>query len=90
MNDPIKTFITFRLAPELVEQVRTAHPLSVITYQPDLLGQLRYPNDQHGAPINRTPEQEQRWLHHLANAEIIFGYLNPQYASNIKELAPNL
>jgi len=90
MNDPINVFITFRLAPELVEQVRTAHPRIEITYEPDLLGQLRYPNDQHGAPINRTPEQEQRWLHHLANAEIIFGYLNPQYASRIKELAPNL
>ena len=90
MIDPIKVFITFRLAPELVEKVRTADPRIEITYEPDLLGQLRYPNDQHGTPIERTPEQEQRWLHNLSQAEIIFGYLNPRYASRIKELAPNL
>ena len=40
MNDPINVFITFRLAPELVEKVQTAHPRINITYEPDLLGQF--------------------------------------------------
>ena len=90
MNENLNILITFHLAPELIEKVQAADPKVEITYEPGLLGKLRYPNDQHGAPVNRTPEEEQRWLGHLSRAEIIFGYLNAQYASRIQELAPNL
>ena len=90
MKEPIKIFITFRLAPELIKKVKTADPRVEIIYEPEILGKLRYPNDQHGAHIERTPKQELRWLENLSNAEIIFGYLNRQYASIIKELAPKL
>ena len=90
MKEPLNVFITFHLAPELIEKVKAADPKVEIRYKPGLLGKLRYPNDQHGAPVERTPEEEQRWLGHLSRAEIIFGYLGAQYASRIEELAPNL
>jgi phosphoglycerate dehydrogenase-like enzyme len=90
MNETLKILITFRLAPELVEKVRAADPQVEIIYEPRLLGRLRYPNDQHGGPVNRTPEEEQRWLDYLSKSEIIFGYLDDKYASRIGELAPRL
>ena len=90
MKGSLKVLITFHLAPELVEKVRTADPKVEITYEPGLLGKPRYPNDQHGGPVERTPEEEQRWLNNLSRAEVIFGYLKDQYASRVVELAPRL
>jgi glyoxylate/hydroxypyruvate reductase A len=90
MKKSLKVFITFHLAPELVEKVRTADPRVEIIYEPGLLGKLRYPNDQHGGPVNRTPEEERRWLRHLSRADVVFGYLDAKYASHIQDLAPNL
>jgi len=90
MTESLKVFITFHLAPELVEKVRAADPRVEIIYEPGLLGKLRYPNDQHGAPVNRTPEAEQRWQGNLSKADVVFGYLDAKYASRIGELAPGL
>ena len=90
MKESLKVLITFHLAPELIEKVRAADPRIEIIYEPGLLGKPRYPNDQHGGPVERTPDEERRWLKHLSRAEIIFGYLNAQYASRIEDLAPNL
>jgi len=90
MKETLRTLITFRLAPELVEKIQAADPRVEIIYEPGLLGKLRYPNDQHGGPVNRTPEEEQRWLSHLSRADVVFGYLDAKYASRIQELAPNL
>ena len=64
-----------------------ADPRVEITYEPGLLGKPRYPNDQHGGQVDRTPEEERRWLGHLSKAEVVFGYLKDQYASRLEELA---
>ena len=90
MNESLKVYITFHLAPELIEKVKMADPRMEITYEPELLGKPRYLNDQHGGPVERTPEEEQRWLEHLSKAEIVFGYLDEHYLSRIEDLAPKL
>jgi phosphoglycerate dehydrogenase-like enzyme len=90
MKESLKIFITFHLAPELMEKIWAADPRIEIIYEPELLGKLRYPNDQHGGPVDRAPEEERRWLDHLSSADVIFGYLKDHYGSRIEELAPNL
>ena len=57
MKESLNVFITFRLAPELIEKVQAADPRIEISYEPGLLGELRYPNDQHGTLVDRSPEQ---------------------------------
>jgi phosphoglycerate dehydrogenase-like enzyme len=90
MMESLKVLITFHLAPDLVEKVQAADPRVEIIYEPELLGQLRYPNDQHGGPVDRSTVEERRWLGHLSRADVIFGYLKDNYASRIGELAPKL
>ncbi len=72
MKESLNVFITFHLAPELVEKVRAADPRVEITYEPGLLGKPRYPSDQHGGPVERIPDEERRWLGHLSRAEVVF------------------
>jgi phosphoglycerate dehydrogenase-like enzyme len=90
MKESLKVFITFHLAPELVEKIQAADPRVEIIYEPGILGKPRYLNDQHGGPVDRTPEEEKRWLGYLSRAEVVFGYLKDYYARRIEELAPTL
>ena len=55
-----KLFISFNIDPLLIEKIKQANPDIEILYDPSLLGKPRYKNDQHGAPIERTPEQEEK------------------------------
>jgi hypothetical protein len=52
----VKTLITFHIAQELLEKIKGLPDIEVM-YDPSLLGKPRYQNDQHGSPLNRTPEQ---------------------------------
>ena len=74
-----KLFISFHIAPELLEKIRLADPDMEIMYNPSLLGKPRYRNDQHGGPIKRTPEQEEKLQAMIAEAEILFGYVPSDY-----------
>jgi len=89
MSDQINILITFHIARELVEKIKAVDPRIKIIYNPSLLGKPRYPNDQHGAPIQRTPEQEDKFKQMMNKAEIIFGYIPREY-SDIKSHFPRL
>ena len=82
--------ITYHLADDLVERVRNADPRVEVLYEPELLGEPRYMNDQHGSQVERTPLQEERWLELLDQADIIFGYISRPYAPKLTELAPKV
>jgi glyoxylate/hydroxypyruvate reductase A len=79
MNAPIKILITFHLAPELIEKIKMVDENIDILYDPALLGIPRYLNDQHGSPMNRTKDQEEKYRQMMAEAEILFGYIPPGY-----------
>ena len=89
MSDQIKILISFHIAPELVKKIKAVDPRIQIIYDPSLLGKPRYLNDQHGALIQRTPEQEDRFKQMMRDAEILFGYVPREY-SDIKRYFPSL
>ena len=64
-----KLLISFHIAPDLLEMIRLADPDLEIMYDPSLLGKPRYKNDQHGGPVARTPEQEEKIQGMMAEAE---------------------
>ena len=90
MLEKVKIFITFHLKPELVENIRNVDQRYEIVYEPELFGEPRYENDQHGGPIERTPVQEARFLELLGQAEILFGYMSRKYIRDLPKLAPRL
>lgn len=90
MHNPIKTLIMFHIAPELVQKIREVDPRIMILYDPDLLGEPRYRNDQHGGAIQRTREQELKLRSMMAEAEILFGYVPPEYQGELTRWLPRL
>jgi phosphoglycerate dehydrogenase-like enzyme len=74
MADPVTVFIANPLGEELVETIRSADPRVQVTYAPDLLPPVRYPNDHRGVDgFRRAPEDERRWWEMIAGAEVLYG-----------------
>jgi phosphoglycerate dehydrogenase-like enzyme len=90
MSTPLNIFISFHIAPELVEQIQAVNPRIHVLYDPSLLGKPRYLNDQHGAPIQRTPVQKNRITQMMKKAEVLFGYIPKNYSDDIKRYFPLL
>ncbi len=74
-----KLLISFHIAPKLLERIRQTDPDLEIMYDPSLLGKPRYRNDQRGGFIERTREQEERYIGMMSEAEILFGYAPVDY-----------
>jgi hypothetical protein len=53
------------------------------------LGKPRYKNDQHGGPITRTPEQEEKIQAMMTEVDILFDYVPSDYR-DIGKWFPNL
>ncbi len=65
--------ISTYLEPEHVERIRESMPCTVV-YEPELLPTPRYGNDHGGQPPDLSPQEEQRWLDLLAQADIAFDF----------------
>ena len=87
MNETL--LIASWLEPELVERVRAAHPEVDVLYEPDLLRPPRYPADHTGAAMERTSENEDRWLALLGRATILFDF-DQTHRDDLPEVAPNV
>ncbi|MEZ4830474.1 MAG: hypothetical protein R2873_00490 [Caldilineaceae bacterium] len=61
------------LEPELVARVEAVDARVRVLNEPDLLGAPRYIAD-HTSPIERTPEQRERWHALLSQAEVMFDF----------------
>ncbi len=85
----VQTLITFHIAQELLEKIKSLPDIEVM-YDPSLLGKPRYLNDQHGAPINRTPEQRKKLIDRMRETEVLFGYVPNEYQCDIKLHFPKL
>lgn len=84
-----RILITTWLEPEQVERIRQAAAPIPVVYEPDLLRPPRYPADHTGAERKLTPEQEARWLRHLAEATILFDF-DPRHRDDLPDVAPRV
>ncbi|MEZ4635923.1 MAG: D-2-hydroxyacid dehydrogenase [Caldilineaceae bacterium] len=76
------------LEPELVARVEAVDARVRVLNEPDLLGAPRYIAD-HTSPIERTPEQRERWHALLSQAEVMFDF-DRGTVNQLAQLAPNL
>jgi phosphoglycerate dehydrogenase-like enzyme len=87
---PVKILVSFHVEERLLDRVRDVDPSLEVLYDKTLLGEPRYMNDQHGGPIERTPEQEERLREMMAEADILFGYVPRGYGREIERWFPKL
>jgi phosphoglycerate dehydrogenase-like enzyme len=74
-NRPLKVLIASPLEPEQVERIAAAAPGRIeVIYVPNLLPVPRYVADHTGRPRALSPEQRERWLAHLREADILFDF----------------
>jgi phosphoglycerate dehydrogenase-like enzyme len=93
MAGPMRVTIATPLEGELVELIRAADPRIEVAYEPDLLPPVRYPSDHRGVDdFRRSPDDERRWRHMLAVAQVLFGIPgdSPQGLSEAVRANPSL
>jgi phosphoglycerate dehydrogenase-like enzyme len=88
-DETLKVFIASFIEAEHVERIRAVDSRLEVIYEPDLLRPPRYPADHKGLPIDRTRQQEDRWLRHLGEADILFDF-DQTHLEDLPELAPNV
>lgn len=81
--------ITTWLDPAQVERIREAAAPIPVAYEPALLPRPRYPADHTGAPLERSPEDEARWLELLGRATVLFDF-DPTHRDDLPERAPRV
>ncbi len=84
----VEVLIASYLEPEYVDRIRRIDGVYV-TYDPALLPQPRYGSDHVGHPLQRSPEDEQRWRTYLAGAEVLFDFDQTNLAI-MNTLIPNV
>ena len=77
------------LEAELVETIRGVDPRLTVVYEPTLLRSPRYAADHTGGPYSRSPDQEDTWRKHLADADILFDF-DQTHREDLPELAPKV
>lgn len=87
-QDKVKVLVAFPLTPELATRIEAVDPGVELLYAPELLGTPRYATD-HAPPVDRTPDEDARWLDLLAQAEVIFGF-DYSHLNDFMELVPSL
>lgn len=64
--------ITSPLEPRHVERIRAVDRALHVLHAPELLPRTRYVADHIGAPFERSPAQQERWLTLMAEADILW------------------
>jgi phosphoglycerate dehydrogenase-like enzyme len=85
----LKVLIASFLEGDLVERIREVDPRIEVVYEPELLQPPRYAADHKGSSRERTPEEEERWRQHLAEADILFDF-DQTHLEDLPELAPKV
>ena len=91
--EPVTVAIATPIESKLVERIRCVDARLDVLFEPDLLPPPRYPSDHGGEPgFTRTPEQEERFRHLVAGAEVSLGFPNesPAGLAWLVRTAPNL
>ncbi len=70
----LRILIASPLEPEQVARIAAAPGRIEVVFEPDLLPQPRYVADHKGIARELGPQQRQRWLDHLREADILFDF----------------
>jgi phosphoglycerate dehydrogenase-like enzyme len=70
----LKILIASPLESEQVARIAAAPGRIEVVFEPDLLPQPRYVADHKGVARGLSPEQRQRWLDHLREADVLFDF----------------
>jgi len=91
MSQPstFRILIASYLEADLVAKIRGVDPRITVVYEPALLRAPRYAADHTGCPTSRSPEQEDAWRRHLADADILFDF-DQTHREDLPELAPKV
>src|SRR5438874_11208682 len=89
MPEPIVVLIAAPFEPEHVERIRAIDARIELLHDPDLLPRPRYISDHAGAPLQRTAEQEARFLEMLGRAEVVLDF-PPGHIRDLAAVAPRL
>src|SRR5438045_4809490 len=89
MPEPIVVLIAAPFEPEHVERIRAVDARIELLHDPDLLPRPRYISDHAGAPLQRTPEQEARFLEMLGRAEVVLDFPSG-HIRDLATVAPRL
>jgi glyoxylate/hydroxypyruvate reductase A len=89
MPDPLVVLIAAPIEREHVDRIRALDPRIEVLHDPDLLPRPRYVSDHAGAPLQRTPEQEARFLEMLSRAEVVFDFPSGHFR-DLPAVAPRL
>jgi phosphoglycerate dehydrogenase-like enzyme len=89
LDGSLKVLITSYIEPDLVDQIRAVDSRLEVLYEPALLQPPRYPADHKGASVERSPEQEARWLELLGQAQVLFDF-DQTHLEDLPEVAPNV
>ena len=88
--DTVTVTIASYLEAEHVQRIGEVDPRVDVRCVPDLLAPPRFAADHRGHPdFQRTPDQERRFLGHLAASDVLFDIDRP-LAARLPELAPHL
>ena len=85
----MRLVIASYIEPHHVDRVRGVDPRLDVVYEPTLLPTPRYAADHTGAPFERSPDDEQAWLTHLATADVLFDFDRTHF-DDLSERAPNV
>jgi glyoxylate/hydroxypyruvate reductase A len=89
MPERLVVMVAAPFEPEHVERIRTVDPRIELLHDADLLPRPRYVSDHAGSPMQRTPEQEARFLEMLGRAEVLFDFPSGHYR-DLAAVAPRL
>jgi phosphoglycerate dehydrogenase-like enzyme len=90
VTEGLTIVIASPLEAEHVERIRGVDPRLTVLYDPELLPKPRYHADHTGDPAwKRTPEQQERFLSMLAQADVAFDY-DRRLLRQLPTLAPRL
>ena len=89
MPERLVVMIAAPFEPEHIDRIRAVDPRIELLHDADLLPRPRYVSDHAGAPMQRTPEQEARFLEMLGRAEVLFDFPSGHYR-DLPAVAPRL
>lgn len=85
----LAVFFASPLEAEHIARIRQTFPKLRLLVPEDLWPKLRYVADHAGEAVERTPQQEARWLEMMAGAEVFFDF-DRWHLEDMARLAPHL
>jgi len=89
MPERLVVLIAAPIERDHIDRIRALDPRIEVLHDPELLPHPRYVSDHAGSPLQRTPEQEARFLEMLSRAEVVFDFPSG-HVRDLPAVAPRL